>query len=731
MAWTWRRRKSLIPGVRFNFGRKGISTTVGPRGASMTFGPNGTYLNTSIPGTGIYNRQKIGGASNTMQTNNSNNMGCGEALIIIFGFLMWLMVLCVVLFSFAVNVWMGCIYTAVFILTHIVVGKVAKEREATSAAVPQEKSISTPTPKTSPTEDPHQITEEYYNLVTKAAEDLYVDYERVIEQNDIDNLVSSMGVQFVMNGAPMTDVKEKVRLLFWIDVTRCYTGLGHLIDLSSKEGLGLFYFIALTKGCEPKKPFANLSMMKAVYQADVEIILKGIKAYIDKAPALSEVFLMSRLLSSTNSTLHRKFLVDIYRFASVTAKADNKVTNEEAEWLSNILKLQGGENKEIVPEEDDEPVYSSNTPVIEERLDPIFADAARWVVDNQDGSTSKLQRQFEIGYNRAGKLSDQLEAAGIVGPNKGQKGRDVLIDNRDKLEQLLADLLGDDYTTAGGDKSNSPAKRTTKPKTQDPTKMLDELIGLESVKKEVETLSNFIKIQQTRAAKGLKTSAVSYHCVFTGNPGTGKTTVARILAKIYKNLGVVSKGHLVETDRAGLVAEYVGQTAVKTNKIIDSALDGVLFIDEAYSLIGGGESDYGKEAIATLLKRMEDNRDRLIVILAGYTKNMKDFIDSNPGLQSRFNRYIEFPDYSAEELIQIFEANMKKYEYHFGKGAKEALQNYFENEVANKDANFGNGRLVRNVFEKTLERQANRLAHEVNLTTDKLSQIEIEDFPIK
>ena len=731
MAWTWRRRKSLIPGVRFNFGRKGISTTVGPRGASMTFGPNGTYLNTSIPGTGIYNRQKIGGASNTMQTNNSNNMGCGEALIIIFGFLMWLMVLCVVLFSFAVNVWMGCIFTAVFILTHIVVGKVAKEREATSAAVPQEKSISTPTPKTSPTEDPHQITEEYYNLVTKAAEDLYVDYERVIEQNDIDNLVSSMGVQFVMNGAPMTDVKEKVRLLFWIDVTRCYTGLGHLIDLSSKEGLGLFYFIALTKGCEPKKPFANLSMMKAVYQADAEIILKGIKAYIDKAPALSEVFLMSRLLSSTNSTLHRKFLVDIYRFASVTAKADNKVTNEEAEWLSNILKLQGGDNKEIVPEEDDEPVYSSNTPVIEGRLDPIFADAARWVVDNQDGSTSKLQRQFEIGYNRAGKLSDQLEAAGIVGPNKGQKGRDVLIDNRDKLEQLLADLLGDDYTTAGGDKSNSPAKRTTKPKTQDPTKMLDELIGLESVKKEVETLSNFIKIQQTRAAKGLKTSAVSYHCVFTGNPGTGKTTVARILAKIYKNLGVVSKGHLVETDRAGLVAEYVGQTAVKTNKIIDSALDGVLFIDEAYSLIGGGESDYGKEAIATLLKRMEDNRDRLIVILAGYTKNMKDFIDSNPGLQSRFNRYIEFPDYSAEELIQIFEANMKKYEYHFGNGAKEALQNYFENEVANKDANFGNGRLVRNVFEKTLERQANRLAHEVNLTTDKLSQIEIEDFPIK
>lgn len=179
------------------------------------------------------------------------------------------------------------------------------------------------------------------------------------------------------------------------------------------------------------------------------------------------------------------------------------------------------------------------------------------------------------------------------------------------------------------------------------------------------------------------------------------------------------------------MAEYVGQTAIKTNKIIDSALDGVLFIDEAYSLIGGATNDYGKEAIATLLKRMEDDRDRLIVILAGYTKNMKDFIDSNPGLQSRFNRYIEFSDYSAEELLKIFELNMKNYQYHFGEGAKETLLQYFTDEVTNKDVNFGNGRLVRNVFEKTLERQANRLACEVNLTTNKLSQIEIEDFPIK
>ena len=725
MAWTWRKRKSILPGVRLNFGRKGVSTTIGPRGASMTFGPNGTYFNTSIPGTGLYNRQRIGGKNNNTQM-TTDNSGCSGIFLTLLSLALWLLVIATAVIGFAIQTWVGCVFVAVVVLTHVVVAIIV----STKASRQITNNSLSPANKIDET-DPHQITEEYYKLVTKAAEDLYADYQRVVKLHDIDTLVSSMGVQFVMNGAPMTDVREKVRLLFWVDVTRCYTGLGHLIDLSSKEGLGLFYFIALTKGCTPKQSFGSFALVQAAYQADAETILKGVKAYIDNAPVLSEVFFISRLLSSNDTALHRKFLVDIYRFASITAKADNTVTKEEAEWLSNILKLQGGGNQEFVPQEEEEELTPISAPHIP-NLDSMFADVARWVVAKQEGSTARIQRQFEIGYNRAGKLSDQLEAAGIVGPNKGPEGREVLIKDQVYLERLLLGIMGDDYAKAEGDAMpKDTIKSTSKPRTKKPEKMLDELIGLESVKKEVETLSNFIKIQQTRAAKGLKTSAVSYHCVFTGNPGTGKTTVARILAKIYKNLGVVSKGHLVETDRAGLVAEYVGQTAVKTNKIIDSALDGVLFIDEAYSLIGGGENDYGKEAVATLLKRMEDNRDRLIVILAGYTKNMKDFIDSNPGLQSRFNRYIEFPDYSAEELLQIFEANMKQYEYHFGEGTKEALQQYFANEVANKDANFGNGRLVRNVFEKTLERQANRLAHEVNLTTEKLSQIEIEDLPIK
>ena len=261
-----------------------------------------------------------------------------------------------------------------------------------------------------------------------------------------------------------------------------------------------------------------------------------------------------------------------------------------------------------------------------------------------------------------------------------------------------------------------------------PNQELQSLIGLSSVKKEVESLTNFIRVQKMREEKGMKTTPISYHCVFTGNPGTGKTTVARIVAKIYKELGILQKGHLVETDRSGLVAEYVGQTAVKTNKIIDSAIDGVLFIDEAYSLVDGSSTDFGKEAIATLLKRMEDNRDRLVVILAGYTEDMKRFIDSNPGLQSRFSRYIEFPDYSAEELFQIFKSCVKKYEYIMTDGALHILAEALQNVIKTKDKNYGNGRYVRNLFEKVIENQANRLSAVENLSANTLAMIEEVDI---
>ncbi|MEO9210727.1 MAG: AAA family ATPase, partial [Ginsengibacter sp.] len=259
---------------------------------------------------------------------------------------------------------------------------------------------------------------------------------------------------------------------------------------------------------------------------------------------------------------------------------------------------------------------------------------------------------------------------------------------------------------------------------------LNTLIGLDSVKQEVKSLINYIKIQKEREKVGLKSSQISYHCVFTGSPGTGKTTIARIVAKIYLHLGILKKGHLVETDRSGLVAEYVGQTAVKVNKAIDSALDGVLFIDEAYSLVGENKDDFGKEAVATLIKRMEDDRDKLIVILAGYTNEMKDFIDYNPGLNSRFNRYIQFADYSPTELMAIFKLNCNKLSYVLTDEADKKLLEIITTAFTNRDKSFGNGRFARNIFEKTIEKQANRIASLPSLTKEILTTIGIDDLPV-
>ena len=264
----------------------------------------------------------------------------------------------------------------------------------------------------------------------------------------------------------------------------------------------------------------------------------------------------------------------------------------------------------------------------------------------------------------------------------------------------------------------------------DPYQELDELIGLGSVKQEVRSLANFVKLQKQREAQGLKTAKVSYHLVFYGSPGTGKTTVARIVGRIYKDLGVLKKGHTVETDRAGLCGEYVGKTGPKTDTVISKALDGVLFIDEAYSLVpgGGAGNDYGQEAISTILKRMEDYRDRLVVIVAGYKDEMQRFIDSNPGLQSRFNRYIDFPDYSGTELVDIFKMYMKKNQYTLAPDAEEYLKEQFEYVVAHKDRNFGNARFARNVFEKSIQQQANRLAGQTNLDKSRLTELTVEDL---
>ena len=251
---------------------------------------------------------------------------------------------------------------------------------------------------------------------------------------------------------------------------------------------------------------------------------------------------------------------------------------------------------------------------------------------------------------------------------------------------------------------------------------LDGYIGLGAIKKEVNNLINMVTVYNMRKEHDLPTVDLSLHMVFSGNPGTGKTMIARLMSKIYRSLGILSKGHLVEVDRSGLVAGYVGQTAIKTKKVIDEALGGVLFIDEAYALSDKGDNDFGHEAIDTLLKAMEDNRDDLVVVVAGYDGLMDDFIHSNPGLESRFNRFLHFDDYSLDEMVDIFKMRCDGSKYVLAEGAEDAVRRLIERESGDK-IGFGNARGVRNLFEDVLVRQANRLALESEITAEKLMEI--------
>jgi len=254
---------------------------------------------------------------------------------------------------------------------------------------------------------------------------------------------------------------------------------------------------------------------------------------------------------------------------------------------------------------------------------------------------------------------------------------------------------------------------------------VNKLIGLDSVKEEIQQTVNEIKYQKLLVSRGGKTVTMSRHMVFTGNPGTGKTTIARILGEIYKHLGVLSKGHMVETDRAGLVAGYLGQTAIRTEEVITSALGGILFIDEAYALSSEDRDQFGQEAIDTLLKRMEDHRDDLIVIVAGYPGEMNRFINSNPGLQSRFTKYIHFEDYNAKELQEIFELLLRSGGQQISKDGEHHLQGIFELMNKLRDEKFGNGRTVRNLYERTIRNLATRV---IKTMPSNISEVLLEDI---
>ena len=281
----------------------------------------------------------------------------------------------------------------------------------------------------------------------------------------------------------------------------------------------------------------------------------------------------------------------------------------------------------------------------------------------------------------------------------------------------------------GGEGGNIPEeKEKTLPKEsiEDLKKELDSYIGLGEVKKEVKNLINMATVYKLRREHDLPITDMSLHMVFSGNPGTGKTMIARFMSRVYHSLDLLSKGHLVEVDRSGLVAGYIGQTAIKTSKVLEQALGGVLFIDEAYTLTSKSENDFGFEAVDTILKYMEDHRDDIVVIVAGYTELIADFVDSNPGLRSRFNKYIDFADYTADEMLGIFELNCKKALYELDEDAKEEVYNYLK-EVEPMASDFGNARGVRNIFEKLLIEQANRIAELETVSKEDLLKITKSD----
>lgn len=672
MALRFNKRKKILPGVYVNLSKKGLSTTIGPKGASVNISKRGTYLNTSIPGTGISSRKKISGTSTKSNstnksyfTNSNNNYSTNQNS--------YKKKNAAILLSF----FLGTFGVHRFYLRQYVRGV------------------------------------------------LYLIFSWTL----IPTFISF--IDMIMF-AVMSD--EKFNLKYNSNIT--LDGSSNIQNFKPTNSL------PLSNNSNEVNSTDNTKTREFTYQyyTLIKDFYYSLSTLIQKLNTNNEIIEQinnANVQAPTNEFITNCVLYDMVQISNILS--DNKFSTGSLEATGLVLSTYPflpKVNENLILEKDFDLLALSHKKGILKEMAQTLIDISS--IENP------MQISLNNGNNENSNIENKLSFPTFLKISENPLFEEyatvlyryaTIISKADNIvTKKEENLLNQIYQFTHNpilEKKNEALHISKADKNESLNSVLEELnslIGLDEVKSEINTLINFIKIQKEREKSGLKSSTLSYHIVFTGNPGTGKTTVARIVAKIYKHLGILTEGQLVETDRSGLVAEYSGQTAPKVNKTVNSALNGILFIDEAYSLVGENKDDFGKEAVATLIKRMEDDRDKLVLVLAGYSNEMKQFIDTNPGFQSRFNRYINFPDYSAEDLFKIFKSKCDKLDYKLTEDAEIKLREEFEKAYSNRDKSFGNGRFVRNVFEKTLEKQANRIAKESNLTKEILTTIEKDDI---